>query len=87
MMDVFSQAAHALGMLLSSLQGGLADVAMKFFPFVLLLELPLFVLVCVGMIRFGLRRLRPAPKPDRYPSVSCLVTCYSEGKDVAKTIE
>ena len=56
MMDVFSQAAHALGMLLSSLQGGLADVAMKFFPFFLLLELPLFVLVCVGMIRFGLRR-------------------------------
>ena len=87
MMEVFSQAAHALGMLLSSLQGGLADVAMKFFPFFLLLELPLFVLVCVGMIRFGLRRLRPAPKPDRYPSVSCLVTCYSEGKDVAKTIE
>lgn len=62
------------------------DVALKFFPFVLLLELPLYVLVMLGMLRYGLRAARPYQQALNYPSVSCIVTCYSEGEDVQKTI-
>ena len=62
------------------------DVAMKFFPFVLLMELPLYVLVMLGMVRYGLRETRPFDQRMDYPSVSCVITCYSEGEDVKKTI-
>lgn len=62
------------------------DVALKFFPFVLLLELPLYVLVMLGMVRYGLRETRPFHQRMNYPSVSCIITCYSEGEDVHKTI-
>lgn len=56
------------------------------FPIIVLMELPFYVLVMIGMLRFGLRRWRAQPPRTHYPSVSCLVTCYSEGEDVRKTI-
>jgi cellulose synthase/poly-beta-1,6-N-acetylglucosamine synthase-like glycosyltransferase len=62
------------------------DVTMKFFPFVLVLELPLYVLVLLGMIRYGLRQRTPFNQCLNYPAVSCIITCYSEGDDVKKTI-
>jgi cellulose synthase/poly-beta-1,6-N-acetylglucosamine synthase-like glycosyltransferase len=62
------------------------EVAWKFFPFAVLLELPLFVLVSLGIVKYGLRRMRPPRQRERYPSVSCIVTCYSEGEDVRQTI-
>ena len=88
MTEVLSQAAHAFGVLASSgSPGGAGDLLLKFLPFALLLELPLYLLVWAGIVRYGLRRLRtPAPR-EHYPPVSCLITCYSEGKDVAKTID
>lgn len=63
------------------------ELALKFFPFVILLEAPLYFLVTVGMVRYGLREIRPDRQRERYPRVTCLVTCYSEGEDVRKTIE
>ncbi|MDR1888283.1 MAG: glycosyltransferase family 2 protein [Zoogloeaceae bacterium] len=62
-------------------------VALKFFPFVLLLELPLYSLTLFGMVRYGLRERRAREPMTHYPSVSCVVTCYAEGEDVAKTIK
>jgi cellulose synthase/poly-beta-1,6-N-acetylglucosamine synthase-like glycosyltransferase len=62
------------------------DVALKFFPFVLMLELPLYVLVMLGMVRYGLRERTPFNQRLNYPTVSCIITCYSEGDDVKKTI-
>lgn len=62
------------------------DVAMKFFPFVLMLELPLYFLVMLGMVRYGLRERTPFNQRLGYPTVSCIITCYSEGNDVKKTI-
>ena len=61
-------------------------VVLKFFPFVLLLEFPLYLITLCGMISYGLRELRHVEKPRRYPKVSCIITCYSEGDDVAITI-
>ncbi|MDR0996115.1 MAG: glycosyltransferase [Zoogloeaceae bacterium] len=60
--------------------------ALKFFPFVLLLELPIWGLVMAGMIRYGLRELRKKPERADWPSVSCIVLCYSEGEGVIKSI-
>lgn len=62
------------------------EVALKFFPFALLLELPMFVLVVVGIVRYGLRQWRPYRQRERYPWTSCVITCYSEGDDVRMTI-
>jgi cellulose synthase/poly-beta-1,6-N-acetylglucosamine synthase-like glycosyltransferase len=45
------------------------------------------VLVTLGMVRYGLREIRPFDQRENYPSVSCVITCYSEGDDVRKTIQ
>ena len=71
----------------SSNQQTWLELALKFFPFVLLLELPFFCLVTAGMLRYGLRRHLPDGQRERYPRVSCLITCYSEGDDVRLTIK
>lgn len=71
-------------MLSSSAQG--FDALAVAFPIIVLLELPFYVLVIIGMLRFGLRRWKRRAPSSYYPSVSCLVTCYSEGEDVRKTI-
>jgi biofilm PGA synthesis N-glycosyltransferase PgaC len=63
------------------------DAAMKFFPYVLLLELPLLVMVSLGILRYGLRDRIPNRQRLRFPKVSCIITCYSEGRDVRKTIQ
>jgi cellulose synthase/poly-beta-1,6-N-acetylglucosamine synthase-like glycosyltransferase len=84
---MWDQAVHAFSTLvLSTSEQGWLEIALKFFPFVLLLELPLYLLVTAGIVRFGLREHRPDRQRERYPRVSCLITCYSEGEDVRKTI-
>jgi len=62
-------------------------VALKLLPFVLFLELPVYLLVFAGVMRFAYERRTAAP-PDLpyYPRVSCVITCYSEGEDVKATI-
>jgi poly-beta-1,6-N-acetyl-D-glucosamine synthase len=64
------------------------DVAARFFPFVLLFELPVQVVVMVGALRryFNGRAASERPAAPFYPPVSCIITCYSEGTDVQKTI-
>lgn len=62
-------------------------LALKFFPFVLLFELPIQALVMAGALRRYLEGRRTARHPLRFsPRVSCIITCYSEGRDVQKTI-
>src|SRR5205807_701637 len=62
-------------------------IALKFFPFVLLFELPIQALVMLGGVRRYIEGRRTARYPLAYhPSVSCVITCYSEGADVQKTV-
>jgi poly-beta-1,6-N-acetyl-D-glucosamine synthase len=62
-------------------------VALKFFPFVLLLELPIQLFVMLGALRRYLEGRRTARHPLQFrPAVSCIITCYSEGPDVQSTI-
>lgn len=79
-----------LAELLSSLNNleGLTRLFLFLFPFFLLMELPVNLLVLVGIFRWFLRRLSTTPDQSLYaPRVSCIITCYSEGRDVEKTLQ
>ncbi len=57
------------------------------FPMVLVLEMPYLLLICLGVFRFWMRRQTEPPlRPGYVPRVSCIITCYSEGRDVQRTI-
>lgn len=61
-------------------------VLWKFIPFVLFFEVPVYVLVFVGLLRAAVRRNAEQRRVAWYPSVSCIITSYSEGLEVQKTI-
>jgi len=85
---IVEQALYAFGqMLVATGEHTWVEVALKFFPFALLLELPVFLLVVLGIVRYSIRQLRPHRQRERYPTVSCVITCYAEGNDVIQTIE
>ncbi|NLM72150.1 MAG: glycosyltransferase family 2 protein [Synergistaceae bacterium] len=50
-------------------------------------ELPYYILVFSGILRYIMRRREETPyRPNHFPRVSCIVTCYSEGRDIQLTI-
>lgn len=56
-------------------------------PAFLLLEVPLNLLVLLGVLRWFLRKPFELPPDNGYrPRVSCVITCYSEGRDVQSTL-
>lgn len=60
---------------------------MTLLPAFLLLEVPLNLLVLVGVLRWFLRKPFELPVDNGYrPRVSCIITCYSEGLDVQSTL-
>ena len=66
-------------------------VLLKFFPFVLFLELPVYILIFLGLIKGRLReiadkRLNANVPRTYFPPVSCIITSYSEGEAVKNTI-
>jgi cellulose synthase/poly-beta-1,6-N-acetylglucosamine synthase-like glycosyltransferase len=66
---------------------GFSRLFYMLFPFFLLLELPLNILVLMGVLRWFVRRQTCLPQLSLYqPKVSCIITCYSEGMDVQKTL-
>jgi len=86
-MDSIAEILAGLYGELSREGGGLA-LLVSLFPAFLLLELPLNLLVLVGVLRWHRRRRRQVPASDGYrPRVSCVITCYSEGRDVQKTLQ
>ena len=55
--------------------------------FILVLELPLTLLLLIGVIRWWLRQHSEPPRQSLFqPRVSCVITCYSEGKDIQRTL-
>lgn len=69
-----------------------ALAAWVFMPMVVLFELPLHALTFAGLTkRFARRRAADrvrasAAAAKAFPCVSCIITCYSEGADVVRTI-
>ncbi|TXH04604.1 MAG: glycosyltransferase family 2 protein [Nevskiaceae bacterium] len=60
---------------------------LKFAPFVLLLELPLYLLTWIGVMHY-LRRKRHEVPIDipYYPRVTCICNAYAEGRDVQYSV-
>lgn len=57
-------------------------------PAFLLFEVPLNLLVVLGVLRWFARQRWERPSASGFrPRVSCIVTCYSEGADVRKTLQ
>ncbi|SED42663.1 Glycosyltransferase, catalytic subunit of cellulose synthase and poly-beta-1,6-N-acetylglucosamine synthase [Pseudomonas frederiksbergensis] len=66
---------------------GLSRVFFMLFPLFLIFELPLMIMVMLGVLRWFARRRTRVPKISVYrPKVSCIITCYSEGMDVQTTL-
>jgi cellulose synthase/poly-beta-1,6-N-acetylglucosamine synthase-like glycosyltransferase len=66
---------------------GWLDLVFKLVPFVVFLELPVYLIILLGIARYALRRDLELPEERTfYPLVSCLITCYGEGDDVRRTI-
>lgn len=58
-----------------------------FIPFVIFFEMPVYAFILSGIIKYYLRKNERIPYRNAfYPSVSCIITCYSEGEAAAKTV-
>lgn len=89
-MEPLLEQALDLSLLIEQLRSedGLALLLLRLFPVFLLLELPLTLVVVLGVLRWWIREQTLPPKQSLYrPRVSCVITCYSEGADVRRTLE
>lgn len=88
MMDYLSELfVHSIAVFVALLQGDAMHLALKFVPFVLLLEIPLYILTWLGIIHYLMHRRYDTPKDmPYYPKVTCISNSYSEGRDVQKAV-
>ncbi len=78
---------ESLAVFVSLLQGDAFNLALKFAPFVLFLELPLYMVTWLGVFHYLWRQRYETPKDmPYYPKVSCISNSYSEGRDVQKAV-
>jgi len=68
-------------------ENGTWSLLLKFMPFVLFFELPLTLLVLMGVIKYSVLRMFEGERRLYFPPVSCIITCYSEGSDIQQTIK
>ena len=68
-----------------TLLSDLSAVAL-FLPMFLIFDVPLSLMVLLGIGRWFWRKHHEQEKPYYSPLVTCGVTCYSEGEDIKKTI-
>ena len=67
--------------------GDTLHVLLRFMPFILFLECPFQLLVMGGIIHYFLRqKFYPPAEMPYYPSISVIITCYSEGAEVRQSI-
>jgi cellulose synthase/poly-beta-1,6-N-acetylglucosamine synthase-like glycosyltransferase len=61
-------------------------VAFGLIPILILYETPLIALILTGILKYHYRQMSLRDAASFYqPKVSCIVTCYSEGEDIALT--
>lgn len=65
---------------------GYMTVILLFLPMVVFLELPWSLFIFVGLFKYVVNRNQEKTRVDFFPSVSCIVTCYNEGRDIEKTV-
>lgn len=88
MSEIFSSiygAFHTFGNLLADMNH--MDIfILKFFPFVLLLEVPFYMMVLLGILKWAVKPANLKKEPAYFPRVSCGLLCYAEGKAVQLSI-
>jgi cellulose synthase/poly-beta-1,6-N-acetylglucosamine synthase-like glycosyltransferase len=85
--SVLNTLAHGFAVYLTLLQGNPHQLVMKFAPFVLLLEMPLYVITWLGLMHYLWRRhVTPPTDIPYYPRVSCICNAYAEGRDVQYSV-
>ncbi len=63
------------------------ELLIHYMPVVIVLELPMQILMILGIVKYHIHeKITPAYHPPYYPLVSVIITCYAEGKEVAKSI-
>ncbi len=63
------------------------EFARKFIPFVVFFELPIYIVIFLGVFKYYRRRAIEGPQRLVHrPSVSCIALCYAEGEVVKTTI-
>jgi biofilm PGA synthesis N-glycosyltransferase PgaC len=65
---------------------GYMTVILLFLPMVVFFELPWNLFIFLGLFKYVLRRKQEGSRIDFFPSVSCIVTCYNEGREIEKTV-
>lgn len=55
-------------------------------PFVVFFEIPWTLFILFGMIKYKIERIKEGLRRPYFPTVSCIVTCYNEGRDIEKTV-
>lgn len=65
----------------------MTHLVMKFAPFVLLLEMPLYIVTWTGVMHYLWRKHTETPADTLYhPRVSCICNAYAEGRDVQYSV-
>lgn len=87
MIELIHGQVQILGQELTS-QAGMTRLFLMLFPFFILMELPVNLVVLSGVVRWHIRERFRTPVKNLYrPKVSCIVTCYSEGPSVVRTLQ
>lgn len=68
------------------MSGDAWPLIMRFMPFIIFYELPYALLIYAGVMKYIWERGGEGPRRPYFPPVSCVITCYSEGRGVQGTI-
>lgn len=87
-MDILIAAWEQLFVLLSSpFKHGLIPFVLKFIPYVLFLEMPVYFFILMGVLKYDIRKHQDRKQmPPYHPKVSCIVMGYSEGHDIGLSL-
>lgn len=88
-MDILIEIWSTFRLLVSTMfYGEPLEFARKFIPFVLFFELPVYLVIAAGVLRYYRREVFGLNQfPNYQPPVSCVVLCYAEKEDVKLTIK
>ena len=63
-----------------------SSILLTLMPLVIFFEIPWTLFILVGIVRYKWERMHEGVRRDYFPSVSCIITCYSEGAAIKQTI-
>jgi cellulose synthase/poly-beta-1,6-N-acetylglucosamine synthase-like glycosyltransferase len=69
------------------LQQGAWVFLLKFVPFVVFFEMPVYLMIVFGALHYSWKRDSESPAVEPYsPAVTCIITCFDEGIALKRTV-